>query len=126
MKSRSLNYWIPVYCFAGAITALSSIPGSADLSAFPQSDKLIHILEYIPLGMAASWACFRSRPKTPWSIIIAVAVAGCLAFGIIDEFRQLGVLGREADPVDVGFDVIGAFLGAMVMYVSVLARLRKS
>lgn len=105
----SLLYrWLPVVAWMGLIFFLSAQP---DLP-HPSSgwlDWLIsssaHLFEFAVL--AVLWA--RALGQGRRSRLIAVALT--LLYALSDEFHQLFVPGRHADPLDLASDALGAVLG---------------
>jgi hypothetical protein len=94
-----------------ALSSWSAGEGALDFWwRFPHDDKVVHALLYAVLGGLLRIATGR--------VGATVALAG--AVGLADEALQSTVPGRSADPLDWVADVLGAFVGAVL--VSVLAR----
>jgi len=114
MISRAwLFRWLPVVGYLGLITYLSSQTGSGLPSFwFMKFDKVLHTLEYGGLGFLVCHAlgAWLARPRIRW----LCAAAFGLAFGVVDEFHQSFVPGRQGnDPGDMLADLVGASLGAL-------------
>ncbi len=119
-RSRpSLSKWLLVAAYCALITWLSSKPGGGlPRWWFMRYDKVLHVLEYGGLGFllcnALPIASSRAR--------VAAAAALGLAFGVVDEFHQSFVPGRQGNDLgDLTADLVGATLGAISFLI--LARL---
>ena len=71
--------------------------------------RLGHILEYGALGIASSIA-FDSRK---WSVLTAISL--CLVISVLDQTVKIFVPVRHFDIVDIGFDLIGAVAGVLIV-----------
>lgn len=103
--------------WGAALFSLSAQPlsgNSLDFAwRFTHDDKLVHFALYAPLGGLLRLAVGR------WWL--AVVLAGSV--GLIDEFVvQARIPAREADPLDVAADVLGAAMGAWLVVRSGWAR----
>ena len=108
--------WLYPGVWATLIFVLSSLP---DISGpelyFSASDKLGHVLIYIPLGYflarAVYWqpGPFKGQPAF-WAVFIGIL------YGLSDEIHQYFVPGRLMEIADWGADAIGIFLGAGIFY----------
>ena len=72
-------------------------------------DKILHAIEYVPLGFL--WS--RLFHGSPVRRLVLGWAAAC-AFGLTDEFHQAFVPGRHAGLGDWVADAAGGFLGAVV------------
>jgi VanZ family protein len=90
------------------IFAASSVPGSDVPGRF---GYWAHFIEYAVLGGALSFAL---RARTPLQLAAAIGIAAL--YGITDEFHQVFVPGRDADPLDWLVDVAGAAAGALTVF----------
>jgi len=100
----------PALAVMVALFALSSVPGSNAPSAVP--DKLAHLAVYAVLGYAMQRA-FHGNARPPRTAIVALAALAAVLYGITDEYHQTFVEGRTASLADLGFDALGAVLGAL-------------
>jgi VanZ family protein len=104
--------------WAALIYYLSDQPGLDIPSVFPLQDKLLHLLAYGVLGFLALGTqqplASGYRVADYWKV---TALAGL--YGVLDEFHQSFVPGRDADIYDVLADVSGALLGAGVLFFTV-------
>jgi VanZ family protein len=119
---RSLNFRtillrLPALLIAGGIWFLSS------QSILPQPkgilgwDKLQHLLAYVVLSVTVSlwffpvfWEC---RPALAALLTMLISSA----YGVIDEFHQYFVPGRDCNIWDWLADTLGALLGALAIMV---------
>jgi len=108
---RAVWRWIAVVLYCGLISYFSSKTGSDLPKAWwMKYDKVLHALEYSGLGFLVSLALLPLR--TGWRI--AAGAACGLLFGVVDEFHQSFVAGRQGnDPGDIAADLVGATLGAI-------------
>jgi len=111
---------------------------------FPESDKVVHVLVYAPLGFLMVYALSRSTlrleprpwpgalaqdsaPRAYWKVPRAcpwgstssanlIFFGAFLAFlyGLTDEIHQYFVLGRDASALDAMADGAGAMIGSRV------------
>jgi len=114
---RKAICWLPVLLWMAAMFYLSAQP---DLPHHPEAmmdliiKKLGHMVEYGILAGLALWALrCGGQATTTGHLLRAFAIAGLYA--ISDEVHQYFVPGRTPRPLDVGFDVLGAFLALLVM-----------
>lgn len=99
---------------AALIFVFSSIPTlqPPEMLGFRPGDKLLHCLEYAVFG----FLLFRSARVLIKGVIPAAAAAAAagILYGLTDEFHQLFVPGRQADPADWAADAVGAALGVLL------------
>ncbi len=112
---RFLKYWLPLYLYAALIFVLSSLSKPPLHPQFLFGDKLFHTVEYILFGCLAARAFKNARVSTFKMHFSIWALLCGLIYGLSDEFHQLFVPGRQADINDVAFDVLGTFLGVMLI-----------
>ena len=111
--------WLAVIASAGAIIALSIVPGdqqpgdSAFVWAFantpPGFQKSMHVVAYGLLAMLLIWAMNFERGAGKAARILAVLVPAGL--GAFLEWIQLSVPGRFGSLTDVGLNSLGSALG---------------
>ena len=107
-------FWLPVLIYATAIFAVGSQPYLQAPLAFQYSDKLMHVAEYLVLGLLlvrALRATLRvSRPL--FAALIAIGVVAVV--GAADEYHQLFVPGRQGDLLDLTADVAGGAISQLL------------
>ncbi|HEY7954375.1 MAG TPA: VanZ family protein [Polyangia bacterium] len=113
---RALSGWLPVLAYLGIITFLSSRTGSSlPTWSFMKHDKVLHTIEYGGLGFLLCRA-LGPHVRRPGAQVALAAALG-LAFGVLDEFHQSFVAGRNGnDPGDMTADLTGALLGALAFF----------
>lgn len=102
---RAAWTWLPLLAWAGVITALSSRP----VYEFPpppfwQADKVVHLAIFGLLGALGGRAAARALPDRRALLVLA----GCIAFGLFDEWYQRFTPGRASDLADWLADAVGA------------------
>ncbi len=109
-KNRMILAWASVGGYALVIFILSAIPGSTIPRFFCGADKILHFLEYLPLGvllmraMAAMGGRLRIR-----ALLVTLFVV--MLYALTDEIHQFFVPGRTLDAADWVMDVLGATAG---------------
>jgi VanZ family protein len=74
------------------------------------SDKLLHVLAYLGLGVVVFRAVAgRLSARVTWRRAVA-ALAITIGYAATDELHQMAVPGRSADALDLIADAIGAVL----------------
>jgi VanZ family protein len=101
------------YC--GLVWWLSSAPRAmpAWLGVVPGVDKVVHLVEFLVLGVLVARALGKAWPETRGLrhfLITAVFVA---CYGVADEVHQAWVPGRSASVYDALADALGGCLGAL-------------
>ena len=111
--------------WAGFIWYLSDQPSIEVPSLFPQQDKLMHICAYFVLGFLAMGAM---RPSvygyTANQLGVVIVLTGL--YGLLDEFHQYFVPGRDASLADSLADFAGGVLGAGLLFLLVRRFMRRS
>ena len=104
----ALWLWLPVVAWMVAIFALSAQPNLPHVAS-GWLDLLISSAAHLFLFavLAILWARALGQGRRSW-LIAAVLT---LLYALSDEFHQLFVPGRHADPLDLAFDALGAGLG---------------
>lgn len=93
----------------GVIFILSHTPGNALPHAVNGVDKLVHILMYTTLGIAALWAV-RRRFRQSAQVTTLLVILFCVLYGISDEFHQYFIPGRTPSFFDLLADFTGGVL----------------
>ena len=94
--------------YAAFIFWLSSLTAPPGAGALPYNSG--HFLLYLPFGILLFLAFKELGYDNKKAFLFAIFLAS--AYGISDEFHQLFVAGRQADPVDWALDTVGSIVGA--------------
>jgi VanZ family protein len=112
--SGFLRHWLPVLAYVAVIFAVSSQPYLGPPFQFENSDKVMHVLEYLGLGLLVGRALRGSRSDaTPLAVGLAAIVIG-MVVGASDELYQRGIPGRDSNPRDFLADSAGVVLAQIV------------
>ena len=108
------SLWLPPLVYMAVIFYLSS--QSAPLPAVTAVvwDKVLHLFEYA--GLAALFGRALVGEGLGWSASFVVAALLAAAYGATDEYHQLFVPLRSGELRDWLVDVLGASLGAAVLF----------
>jgi VanZ family protein len=116
--------WGPAIAWAALIFVLSAQPGlkvSSDSSVDGPLRHLAHVGVYAVLAVLVVHGLGAlGRPLDRRTAIIAALLT--IGYGITDEIHQAFVPQRTANPIDVGYDAIGAALGLAAVWI--LGRVR--
>ncbi|MGB5260819.1 MAG: VanZ family protein [Gammaproteobacteria bacterium] len=104
--------------WAGLIYYLSSQPSIDITPVFEHQDKLLHLAAYAVLGFFGMGAMQVSTSGYRVSQLLMVATLTGL-YGLLDEYHQSFVPGRNASVLDVLADCTGAMLGAGLAFLLV-------
>lgn len=116
---RLTRYWLPVLGYLGLVQILGSRPDLQVPALFPNVDKVVHVLEYLVLGVLLARA-IRASSRTPVPIRTAsIAVGVGLCMGGADEFIQSFVPGRMSSVNDLVADAAGLLI-AQVLFLLVV------
>jgi len=110
-----LRFWLPALAYVGLVLWLGAQPHLQSPLHFWNSDKVMHLFEYGPLG----WLFARALGATlsvraPRLVALLAVVLGVLVAGT-DETIQRYTPGRESSLFDVAADAVGLSL-AQVLY----------
>ncbi|MCG2686475.1 VanZ family protein [Candidatus Parcubacteria bacterium] len=111
--------WFSVVLWCGLIFIGSSLP-SAQVSSNWLVDfvahKLIHLVEYGVLFVLLHRALRISCPKISVLGLLGLSLGLAVAYGVLDEYHQTFLPGRQGRWQDVVVDGIGALGAAVVGY----------
>ena len=117
MQLKKLAFlWLPVLIWAGLIFYLSSIPnlavgeGTVDFL----TRKPAHIVEYALL-FGLIWRALQGSLAVTARTLYFSAAVFTLLYAVTDEIHQMLVPSREGKLYDLGFDLLGIFLGAVLL-----------
>ena len=118
--------WIPVLVYYLLISYLSSRSHFPVSLPRPDFDKVIHLLEYIPVGLLICHAVLRTLPTRP-KLAASLSVFIALSLGALDEWHQSAVPGRDANVYDWLADAMGVLIGAgLYRFINRIRRIRKT
>ena len=101
--------------WAALLYYLSDQPTVVDLQAFEYQDKAVHVFAYAVLGILLMGALRAgSNGYRISQLLLAASLAG--TYGLLDEYHQSFVPGRDPALGDVVADVAGGLLGALLVY----------
>lgn len=114
-----LSLWAPVVLYMIMIFALSA-QHSLPQPPGPFNDKSVHAITYGGLGALAlrAFAGGRWIGVTPGATVSAAALA--TLYGVVDEWHQSYVPGRESSVADAVADTLGASLAVAALYAWVI------
>ena len=113
---RALHYWGLPLALVALVFLFSSMPGPrVDIQIFPHADKVAHAMEFGALALALVRALVNTTRWQPW-LVVGLSVAFAAAYGVLDEYHQSFVPGRDADAWDVMADMVGGMMGCGVWY----------
>ncbi len=82
---------------------------------FEFSDKLVHFLEYLVLGVLLILV-FRNRKVLLWGAL----------FAVIDELHQFFIPGRECGPADLAMNLIGLVVSHIIVTLILCLKKKKN
>lgn len=108
-------WFVPALGWAALIFVLSSIPNPPGATGSEWQSNVAHMTEYAVLAVLLAWALGRS---VGWNcgLVGGVTWAGCLLYGVSDEWHQSFVANRDSSAMDVAFDALGAALGVAAVW----------
>ena len=118
-----LRRWRAPIVWAILILVLTSIPVPG-ISAPVGSDKGVHGILYLVLGLLSTQALLAERAPRLWHLLLLVGAL--LAFGALDELHQAWIPGRIPDARDLVADAIGSIAGIVVALVLARSRPRRA
>ena len=101
--------WGPAVLWAAVLFLLSEWE-SPGVRLDSGADKLVHGGLYLVFGLTLAWGKWRSPARARSAVLILVGVA----YGLLDEWHQTLVPGRDASLGDAVADALGVLLGFTV------------
>ena len=109
-----MRYWLPVLVYLGAVQVLGAQPDLQVPMLFPNVDKVVHVLEYLGLGVFLARA-IRASTRVPIPIRTALIAVGVgVGMGVTDEFLQSFVPGRMSSMNDLLADGTGLLIAQFI------------
>lgn len=103
---------------AGVLMLIADLNGGriqAFSLAWPGSDKAGHFLTHLILTGVIHWILRRFWPSLPRLRTLALALAGSLSLGLLDEMQQFFVGGRDFDLFDLAANACGTATAALLI-----------
>ena len=115
---RIIKYHLPALLYAGLILCLSSIPdlGKSRLAVL-RVDKLLHFAEYAVFAVLIFRSFSNISSQLGARCVIYLSLLFIAFFALFDELYQGYIIGRESDAIDLLFDILGATLIIILMYI---------
>lgn len=108
------RYWLPVVVYLGVVQFLGAQPDLQVPMLFPNVDKVVHVLEYLGLGVLLARA-IRASVRIPVPIGTALLAVGVgLGMGVADEFIQSFMPGRMSSMNDLLADATGLLIAQFI------------
>jgi len=104
---RGVLTWGPAAIWAAVLFLFSRSSETPDTTWLPFGDKLGHMALYAVLGAALAWGRQASSSRLPHFVFLLIGVL----YGVIDEWHQSFVPGRESSAADVVADALGLAIG---------------
>ena len=109
-----MRYWLPVFLYLGMVQLLGAQPDLQVPVLFPNVDKVVHLLEYLGLGVLLARA-LRASFRTPAPLRTSLMAVGIgVAMGAADELLQAFVPGRMSSVNDLLADATGLLVAQFV------------
>ncbi|HEU4335329.1 MAG TPA: VanZ family protein [Candidatus Eisenbacteria bacterium] len=112
---RFVWYWLPAAAYVALIFIVSSIRGGDLPSAFPNLDKLAHLLEYSLLGLLLGRAIRFTLGGRGRAAAVGLTIAAGAFIGAMDEIYQRRIPGRSSDVRDWVVDVAAVALSVLLV-----------
>ena len=113
------GFWLPVLAYVVTIFTLSAQPRLAPPLTFANADKVLHLIEYLLLGLLLVRA-LRASLRVARPLFAAVmAIALVVVVAAADENFQSFIPGRQCDAMDFMADSLGGGLAQLVYVVLV-------
>jgi VanZ family protein len=112
--ARRIADFVPAALVYAVITILSQQSSFPVDEPFPGFDKIFHFAEFAILGFALAFGFFRRKALAPGGRLFresAFLWSIGAGLGLLDEFHQVFVPGRNADLADAAADALGIGLG---------------
>lgn len=109
-----MRYWLPVLVYLGLVQFLGAQPDLQVPMLFPNADKVVHMVEYLGLGVLLARAV-RVTFRVPVPLRTAIVAVGIgVVMGATDEFLQAFVPGRTSSVNDLLADATGLLIAQFV------------
>jgi VanZ family protein len=119
--SKFLIFWFPLFCYSAIISFASSLSSVPVPYTGLNFDKLLHVAEYAVFGFILARALSSCERKYALHVLWGIVIILSLVYGLLDEFHQFFVPGRNCDALDVLADWVGGALGGWI-YIQLLQK----
>jgi VanZ family protein len=111
---KKILFFVPAALYYAFIFYLSSRSHDIkiDILFF---DKVIHIVEFVLLGILLSFGYFMSL-KSPLMVRVVLTICSGILLGGLDEFHQSFIPSRSFEFFDIIADAIGILIGLLLYY----------
>ncbi|NTW13510.1 MAG: VanZ family protein [Candidatus Moranbacteria bacterium] len=129
MRKTDMNRWsvTALVLWMSVIFYFSSMSGTTSASLAPFDSLLerkgAHVFEYLVLSLLVFNVLRRTFIRERLGAQMALIASLSLLYALSDEIHQLFVPGREGKLSDIGIDLVGIFLGILLI---VAVSVRKS
>jgi len=120
-------FYFPILVWMGFIFLLSSIPSLKTGASIPVElifRKFAHLTEYAILVWLFA-RIFYQLCHLSLRMTFIFSLLGVFLFSLSDEFHQFFVVGRSGNFFDVGFDLLGAVIGLIILWKYVVLNNKK-
>lgn len=116
--SLILLYYSPFIVMCSTIFHLSSLsdPNIPPLLLFPYSDKVLHILAFLGVGLTAAFGTYLRLQKAIKKTAYIEAWTLAALYGLFDEIHQMYTPNRFPSVADWIADTIGSALGVYLFF----------
>ena len=104
--------WWPAAVWAALILVITSWPNPRVPAAPAGTDKAVHALMYLVLGVLTARALRLTAAVRPRAVMATLAAIA--TFALVDELHQAWIPGRSADHADWLADIAGGTTGLLL------------
>jgi len=108
-----IKVWLPLLAWMVFIFCVSSVPGRKIPTLFFYQDIAYHAAAYMVLALLFGRVLMSNGLSSGSARFILFVLIFGIVYGIIDEFHQRFVPGRQAALFDVSVDGLGSFIGSL-------------
>ena len=127
MMKRFLLYHLPAILYGVLIIVLSSLPrlGIPNVK-FLQMDKILHFIEYAVFAVLIYRSFSHISDSFQGRLMLLLSMFFVVLFALFDEYYQSYIPGRQSDPLDLLFDVLGALMIITYLFLRKRSNFRRS
>lgn len=109
-----MRYWLPALAYVTLVLVIGAQPRLRPPLTFENGDKVMHLLEYAPLGFLFARA-LRATMRVPLPLVASImAVALGIMVGATDETIQRFTPGRQSSLYDLAADAVGLTIAQFI------------